>query len=115
MSGRSCGRFHLIATLAAQRPTLAARFQQINRKVLDRLRALFAAGMVSGEIREDVDIDAETALLIATLRGIAVQWLIGLVTFDPEAICSVLIASLRAGLGRWARCEEIAWSFRRFR
>jgi hypothetical protein len=56
--------------------------------------------MVSGEIREGVDIDAETALLIATLRGIADQWLIDPVSFDPEAICPVLVASLRARLGR---------------
>lgn len=52
-----------------------AVFAELNRKFRDGARAWIEAGIDSGEIRKDIEPSAEAAVIVAMLRGVALQWL----------------------------------------
>jgi AcrR family transcriptional regulator len=55
-------------------------------------------GMKAGEIRGDVDPAAYSALLVGTLRGLAVQHLMKPRAFDVDRVCRELILSIERSL-----------------
>jgi len=58
------------------------------------LQHLIEEGIRAGEIRSHVDPAAQAAILVATMRGLAIQNLLRPGAFDLEAVCSELNSSL---------------------
>jgi AcrR family transcriptional regulator len=61
-------------------PDLQPEFRKLHVRFRADIENLLRAGIQSGEIRSDIDPRAQAALLLATQRGIAFQWLL-----DPTA------------------------------
>lgn len=53
---------------------LHERFVASQRRMESSFRDILTRGIADGSIRDDVDVDVEAALLVATLRGISYQW-----------------------------------------
>src|SRR6202790_3249029 len=64
------------------------------------MRGFIKQGIKAGEIRPDVDPDAQAALLIGTLRGLAIQRLLDPAAFDLEMVCAELKTNLEKTLRR---------------
>jgi len=73
-------------------------FAELNRGFRQNARALIEAGVASGEIRPDVDPDAEAALVVGTLRGVAMQWMADPGCLDLASVGKGLRAALRRNL-----------------
>ena len=55
-------------------PTLAERAKEQEASSLSALTQVLHAGMVAGEFRTDMVVEAQARLLLATLHGLMVQW-----------------------------------------
>jgi len=75
-----------------------AVFAELNRKFRDSARGWIQAGIAAGEIRADVNPDAEAAAFIGMLRGVAMQWMADRGCFDIDAVCRSLKEGLRRNL-----------------
>lgn len=53
---------------------LHERFVASQRLMESSFREILARGIVDGSVRDDIDVEVEAALLVATLRGISYQW-----------------------------------------
>lgn len=53
---------------------LRERFVASQRRMESSFRDMLTRGIADGSIRDDVDVNVEAALLVATLRGISYQW-----------------------------------------
>jgi AcrR family transcriptional regulator len=53
---------------------LHARFVASQRRMESGFRDILTRGIDEGSIRDDIDVEVEAALLVATLRGISYQW-----------------------------------------
>jgi hypothetical protein len=62
------------------------------------VRRSIEQGIALGEIHPAADADAQAAMIVATLRGLAIQHLIDASAFDPEAVCRELLASVTRSL-----------------
>lgn len=62
------------------------------------MRVFIEQGIKAGEIRADIDPDAQAALLIGTLRGLAIQRLLDPAAFDLETVCAELETNLEKTL-----------------
>lgn len=62
------------------------------------VRESIVQGIALGEVRADADADAQAAMIVATLRGLAIQHLIDASAFDLDALCRELRASLTRSL-----------------
>ena len=60
-------------------PEINEVFTDLNRGFRVNARAAITNGIEQGEIRDDIDADAEAALFVGILRGVAMQWMT-----DPE-------------------------------
>lgn len=61
-------------------PDLQPEFRELHVRFRADIERLLRAGIKAGEVRSDIDPKAQAALLLATQRGIAFQWLL-----DPSA------------------------------
>lgn len=77
-------------------------FVELNRGFRSAARSRIQAGIDAGEIRPDVDPDAEAAAFIGMLRGVAVQWVADRGCFDIEAVRE----SMKKGLRRQLAAPE---------
>ncbi|GAA1643529.1 TetR/AcrR family transcriptional regulator [Actinoplanes couchii] len=68
-----------------------------------RLRADIATalrnGITAGEIRADVDCDAQAAGILAMMDGLQVQWLLAPERFDMAAVFADYVAMVRRAIG----------------
>jgi AcrR family transcriptional regulator len=78
-------------------------FAELNRGFRVTARDWIEAGVTSGEVRSDLDPEAEAALFVGMLRGIANQWMADRGCFDLDKVRASLKDSVRRHLA--ARAE----------
>ena len=79
-------------------PEIRAEMAAADRNFRLGMRRFIEQGIKSGEIRAEVDPNAQAALLIGTLRGLAIQRLLDPAAFDLEAVCAELKNNLEKAL-----------------
>jgi AcrR family transcriptional regulator len=79
-------------------------FAELNRGFRLNASNVIRDGMERGEIRSDLDPDAEAALFVGMLRGVALQWMTDPGCFDLRTAAESLKDALRRHLA--AREEE---------
>jgi len=73
-------------------------FAELNRGFRHSARAWIREGMETAEIRADLDPDAEAAVFVGMLRGVATQWMAEPCCFDLDAVRESLKDALRRHL-----------------
>jgi AcrR family transcriptional regulator len=73
-------------------------FVELNRSFRSASCSQLQAGIDAGEIRPDVDPDAEAAAFIGMLRGVAMQWVADSGCFDIQAVRESMKKALRRQL-----------------
>jgi AcrR family transcriptional regulator len=73
-------------------------FGELNRGFRVRTRRLIEEGVERGEIRSDLDPDAEAGLFVGMLRGVGLQWMADPDCFDLDAVGASLKDALRRHL-----------------
>jgi AcrR family transcriptional regulator len=73
-------------------------FVELNRGFRSAACSRIQAGIDAGEIRPDVDPDAEAAALVGMLRGVAMQWVADPGCFDIAAVRESMKKALRRQL-----------------
>ena len=81
-------------------PEIRAEMAAADRNFRLAMRRYIEQGIKAGEIRTDIDADAQAALLIGTLRGLALQRLLDPAAFDLETVCAELKTNLEKALRR---------------
>jgi AcrR family transcriptional regulator len=80
-------------------PEIREVFAELNRGFRTKLAELIGSGIDAGEIRRELDPEAEAALVVGMLRGVAMQWLTDPGCFDLEcarrSVCETIEARLR--------------------
>lgn len=69
-------------------PSIGQVFAELNRGFRELVRRLIEAGVESGEIRSDLDPEAEAGLIVGMLRGVALQWITDPGCFDLDAVAT---------------------------
>jgi len=87
--------FHAVLGSALKHAQLAASIAELNRTSVDAFARGIRSGIERGEIRKDIDPDAQGALLLSALRGVMTQWLVDPDHVDIGTIKRELIANLR--------------------
>lgn len=90
--------FHAVLGSALKQAPLSAAIAEVNRNSVDSFARSIRSGIDRGEIRGDIDPEAQAAILISSLRGVMTQWLLDPEHVDIEAIETQLIANLRRSL-----------------
>jgi AcrR family transcriptional regulator len=65
----------VVGNACEQRPALFAAVRELDQKARRHVRRFLEIAMQREEIRADVDIDAQAAIILATVRGLIDQWL----------------------------------------
>ncbi|MFB9263446.1 TetR/AcrR family transcriptional regulator [Bradyrhizobium erythrophlei] len=73
--------FHAVLAGALTVPAIATTVAKLNRDTRTEIAAGLKAGIAAGKLRTDIDVDIESALILAALRGSVAQWLV-----DPDGI-----------------------------
>ena len=73
-------------------------FAALNRGFRVNAREVIWAGVQAGEIRSELDPDAEAGLFVGMLRGVAMQWMTDPGCFDLGAVSESLKDALRRHL-----------------
>ena len=73
-------------------------FAELNRGFRMNARSFILDGIERGEIRADLDPDAEAGLFVGMLRGVAMQWMTDPGCFDLDAVSVSMKDSLRRHL-----------------
>jgi AcrR family transcriptional regulator len=73
-------------------------FADLNRGFRASAGAWIREGIAAEEIRSDLDPDAEAAVFVGMLRGVATQWMAEPRCFDPDAVRESLKDALRRHL-----------------
>jgi AcrR family transcriptional regulator len=75
-------------------PEIRAEMATADRNFRLAMRGYIQQGIKAGEIRADIEPDAQASLLVGTLRGLAFQRLLDPAAFDLEAVCTELKTNL---------------------
>jgi AcrR family transcriptional regulator len=75
-------------------PEIRAEMAAADRNFRLAMRGYIQQGIKAGEIRADIEPDAQASLLVGTLRGLAFQRLLDPAAFDLEAVCTELKTNL---------------------
>lgn len=73
-------------------------FAELNRGFRANARVVIEQGVARGEIRADLDPEAEAGLFVGMLRGVALQWMADPGCFDRDAVAASLKDALRRHL-----------------
>ena len=79
-------------------PEVNEVFAELNRGFRETARGLIQDGMDRGEIRSDLDPEAEAGLFVGMLRGASLQWMADPGCFDLDALAASLKDALRRHL-----------------
>ncbi len=79
-------------------PELRREMARLDRQLREGTERSLRAGVKTGMIRADVDVPAQAALFLGSLRGITLQWLIDPNALDLKRVYEGLEASLVHGL-----------------
>jgi AcrR family transcriptional regulator len=75
-----------------------AVFAALNRGFRDGVRTWIQTGIDTGEVRADLNPDAEAAAFVGMLRGVAMQWMADRGCFDIDTVRASLKGALRRHL-----------------
>jgi len=73
-------------------------FAELNRGFRMAVRDLIQQGIEHGEIRDELDPDAEAALAVGMVRGVALQWMTDPGSFELESVGTSMKDALRRHL-----------------
>ena len=73
---------------------------RMTRHKREAIASHIAIGVERGEIRKDVDPQAQAILILAQMRGVLLQWLSDEPSVDLKKVEAEFIATLRRGLAR---------------
>jgi AcrR family transcriptional regulator len=76
----------------------AATVTALDRDTRRHIRRLLEAGIARGEIRRDIDLDSQALLILSTLRGMMIQWLVAPGSIDLEQSGAYWLAELQRSL-----------------
>jgi len=79
-------------------PDLLPEFRGLHDEFRAEIEKVLRAGVAAGVIRKDIDCKAQAAILLATQRGIAFQWLLDPDNFPLDAAYDELKRNLRRTL-----------------
>lgn len=79
-------------------PELLPEFQKLHRDFRSDIERMLRDGIAAGSVRADIDPAAEAVILMSTMRGIAVQWLLEPHAFSLESTYETVKANLRRSL-----------------
>jgi AcrR family transcriptional regulator len=77
---------------------VADRLAELNARSAGAFEADLAAAVAAGEVRPDINVEAQAILILATLRGAVSQWLLAPDAIDLSAISAAFVAALRRSL-----------------
>jgi AcrR family transcriptional regulator len=89
--------FQAVLSAAVGLPALAAVVIELNRSSIAGFAATIRAGIAAGEIRPDVDPEAQGSLMVAMMRGVVRQWVLD-PSVDLDAIGKALMENVRRSL-----------------
>jgi AcrR family transcriptional regulator len=92
--------FYAVLSSASKQSKLSMAIAGLNRDSVIAFAALIRDGVQRGEIRADVDAEAQAALILAALRGVMSLWLLDQEHVDLDAIKLELTNNLRRSLGK---------------
>lgn len=90
--------FVLIGEALGAVPEIRKDITEADTNFRGAVRKLIEQGIEAGEIRRDVDADAQAAMIVGTLRGLAMQHYIDADAFDLDAVCRELRETITRGL-----------------
>jgi len=77
-------------------PDLQPEFRTLHRSFRSDIVKMLQSGIDAGGVRADIDVEAQAAIVLGTLRGIAFQWLL-----EPDAVAlDAAYDELKANLRR---------------
>jgi AcrR family transcriptional regulator len=79
---------------------LNARVSRVIDKYIERLKTLLAEGVKSGEVREDIDLDAAATTLFGIIQGLVNIWALNNYNFDPQEKYSALWRIYREAIAK---------------
>jgi hypothetical protein len=79
-------------------PALLATTAALTDRGISRIAANIRRGVKLGNIRADIDVQAEARIILATLRMATMQWMIDPEHIDLAAIRDTFVANLRRAL-----------------
>lgn len=86
-------------------PEVNPIFAELNRGFREDMKRLIEAGIASGEIRSDLDPDAEAAVAVGMLRGVALQWMAEAGCLDLASVSASVRNTLRRNLSANGRTD----------
>ncbi len=89
---------HIVLGAALSKPALAPAIAKLNREATKTLAEQIAIGMARGDIRKDVDPDAQAVLILAGLRGTVALWLVNPKGFDLKRVTNEFVTTLKRRL-----------------
>ena len=90
--------FHAVLGSALKQAPLSAAIADLNRNSVESFARTLKSGIERGEIRRDIDPEAQAAILISSLRGVMTQWLLDPEHLDIDAIERQLVDNLKRSL-----------------
>ena len=87
--------FYEVLNAGLRHASIAPAIAQLNQDSVGGFARNIRAAMELGEVRGDLDPEAEGALVIATLRGLMAQWLVAPQGVDLDKARDALVAGLR--------------------
>jgi AcrR family transcriptional regulator len=88
----------VILTEATSHPDLFPAIIELNRSSVERISRLIRIGQAKGEIRAEIDPDAQAVLILGQLRGVAGHWLSDPQTINIDQIRAAFRQSLERSL-----------------
>lgn len=92
--------FHAVLAGALTMPAIATTVAKLNRETRTEIAAGISAGIAAGKLRADIDLEIESALILATLRGSVAQWLVDPDGTDLEKMGEQFVAAVERRLSK---------------
>ena len=86
--------FEALGPLPELRPRFASLHELLRADVAERIRA----GINAGDVRSDIDPEAQAALLVGSIRGVMYQWLLDPGLLDLTRVFDELQQNVRSNL-----------------
>jgi AcrR family transcriptional regulator len=96
--------FNAVLAAGPTHPDLTKAIAKLNRESASNFERGLRACIKQGEVRADIDVRAQSRMLVAMLRGVLTQWLLDPEGVDLDALKKEVVTSLRRAL---ARCSSI--------
>ena len=79
-------------------PELLPEFQKLHREFRGDIERILRGGIAAGVVRADIDPAAQAMILMGTMRGVAIQWLLEPDAFPLASTYEAIKANLRRSL-----------------